>query len=352
MADELVADDVRTSVRGGIGRITLDRPKANNALTRGMVRRVDDTLYAWRAEPEVTAVLIDGVGERGLCAGGDIKMFYASALADHHEAREFWRAEYRMNAHIARYPKPVVALMFGTVLGGGVGISAHAGHRIVTDGSLVGMPEVGIGFVPDVGGTWLLAAAPDRFGYYLALTGMAAGPADAIRCGLADAYVPVAELPAIRCAATADALLAAIAAAQRLPPPGDLVARRGWIANCFAAATAPAIVRRLRTTGDREAAATADVIETRSPQAVELTLQALRRAASLQSLESALEMEFALSCASLDRPDFAEGIRAQVIDKDRAPRWHPATLRELDTDQVEAQFSSYVSAAEPGLFAS
>ena len=346
MVCELVAEGVRTSVRGGVGRITLDRPKAINALTRGMVRRVDQVLRSWSADCEVAAVLIDGVGERGLCAGGDLKTFYASALADGRQAREFWRAEYRLNAYIARYPKPVVAIMFGSVLGGGVGISAHARHRVVSDGSLVGMPEVGIGFVPDVGGTWLLAAAPDRLGYYLGLTGLTVGPADAILCGLADAYVPATALAAIRFAATADELLSAVGDGKRPPPPGELAGRRGWISECFSAATALEIVCRLRGSANPDAAATADVIEARSPQAVELTLHAIRRASSLGSLESALEMEMALSSASLHRADFVEGIRAQVIDKDRAPRWRPGTLRELDSHQVEADFLRYLSAAQ------
>jgi enoyl-CoA hydratase len=147
-----VYDDVRTAVHGGIGRITLERPKAMNALTAPMVARVDGALAAWRSDARVDAVLIDGAGERGLCAGGDIKMFHASALGDGSEATAFWAAEYAMNAHIARYPKPVVALMTGAVLGGGVGIGSHARHRVVTDTTSIGLPEVGIGFVPDVGG--------------------------------------------------------------------------------------------------------------------------------------------------------------------------------------------------------
>ena len=345
MDDELLPD-VRTSVRGDIGRITLDRPKAINALTSGMVRRVDNALDAWERDPGVRVVLIDGAGQRGLCAGGDVKMFYASALADGRDAREFWRAEYQMNARIAAYPKPVVAIMFGRVLGGGVGVSAHARHRVVTDGSSVGMPEVGIGFIPDVGGTWLLAAAPDRLGYYLGLTGLPVGPGDAIRCGLADVYIPATGLAMIRSATSAQALLSSIARLAALPPPGELAGMHHWIADCFSAPTAIAIVRRLRDNGDTQAAATADVIETRSPEAVELTLHALRRASELDSLDSALRMEFALSCASLGRRDFVEGIRAQVIDKDRAPRWRPPTLDELDTEQVAAQFIAYLSVAE------
>jgi enoyl-CoA hydratase len=342
VGDELVADDVRTSARGGIGRITLDRPTAMNALTLRMVRRVDRILDAWERDPAVQVVLIDGVGDRGLCAGGDLKMFRASALGDGRDARAFWRAEYRMNARIAAYPKPVVALMFGLVLGGGVGISAHARHRIVTDGSSVGMPEVGIGFIPDVGGTWLLAAAPDRLGYYLGLTGLPVGPGDAILCGLADSYVPATSLSEIRSATAAQALLSSVASLAEPTPAGELTRMRHWIVECFSAATAAAIVRRLREHGDPQAAVTADVIETRSPEAVELTRHAMRRSAELDSLQSALDMEFALSAASLDRADFVEGIRAQVIDKDRAPRWRPSTLDQLDTDQVAAQFTAYL----------
>ena len=344
---ELFADDVQTSVRGGVGRIRLDRPKAMNALTAPMVARVAGALTAWRSDARVDAVLIDGAGERGLCAGGDIKMFHASALGDGSEVTAFWAAEYAMNAQIARYPKPVVALMSGAVLGGGVGISAHARHRAVTDTTSVGMPEVGIGFVPDVGGTWLLGRAPGELGLYLALTGLPVGAADALACGLADAFVPASSVRHIRDAADASSLLSAVSSPSGAePPPAVLAEQRGWIDDCFAEPTASGIVRRLRSSGVPEARAAAEVIETRSPEAVELTLLAVRHARTQPNLEAALAAEFAVSVASLSRPDFVEGIRAQVIDKDRSPRWSPSRLADVDVAALTARFTAWTAAVD------
>ena len=343
-------DDVRTSVRGGIGRITLDRPRAMNALTHPMVARIDGALNDWRTDPDVRAVLIDGAGERGLCAGGDIKMFYASALADGPDATEFWTAEYRMNAHLAAYPKPVVALMFGAVLGGGVGISAHTRHRVVTETTSIGMPEVGIGFVPDVGGTWLLANAPGELGLYLALTGLAVGAGDALLCGLADVFVPSPELDGLRAAPDAETLLSAVENPRVDPPPAPLAEQRAWIDECFAAPTGAEIVQALHRHDCVEAKAAADVILTRSPEAVELALLAVRHARTLRSLPAALAAELAVSTASLDRPDFVEGIRAQVIDKDRDPHWTPSRLDEVDVAQLTDRFGAWVAAADERQF--
>jgi enoyl-CoA hydratase len=341
VVDELSVDDVRLSVRGGIGRITLDRPKAMNALSHAMVVRVDGALQAWETDAAVDVVLIDGVGERGLCAGGDVKMFHASALGDGSAVRAFWAAEYRMNARIAAYPKPVVALMFGTVLGGGVGVSAHAHHRVVTESSSVGMPEVGIGFFPDVGCTWLLARAPGELGLYLALTGLPVGPGDAVLCGLADVYVTGNGLDGLRAAGDATGLLAAIAAGAAAAPEPVLAARREWIDACFAAPTAGQIVDRLRATGLAEAVAAAELIQSRSPGAVELTLLGIRQARDQDTLDAALDVEYAMAVDSLRRPDFVEGIRAQVIDKDRNPRWRPATLGEVDVAALQARFTAW-----------
>jgi enoyl-CoA hydratase len=345
-----VTADVRVSLGGGIGRITLDRPHAMNALTHPMVTAVDEALVEWRADPAVRAVLIDGAGERGLCAGGDIKMFHASALSDGREATEFWTAEYRMNAHLAAYPKPVVALMHGAVLGGGVGISAHTRHRVVTENTKIGMPEVGIGFVPDVGGTWLLGRAPGELGLYLALTGQPVGPGDALRCGLADVFLPLADFDALRAAPDAESLLATVEQPRHDVPPATLDAQRWWIDHCFAAPTAGEIVHALRASGVVEAKAAAEVIETGSPEAVELTLLAVRHARTLRTLPAALAVELAVSVASLRRPDFVEGIRAQVIDKDRNPKWTPARLEEVDVPELRGSFAAWTARADERTF--
>ncbi|MFG2292780.1 enoyl-CoA hydratase/isomerase family protein [Streptomyces sp. NPDC048603] len=333
-------DGVLIGREGRTGRIVLDRPAALNALTHPMVLRMTEALDAWEHDPEVTQVLVTGAGERGLCAGGDVRAFHRDALTGGTGSVDFWRDEYRLNARIAHYPKPYVVLMDGIVMGGGVGVSAHGNVRIVTERSRVAMPETGIGFVPDVGGTWLLGRAPGELGTHMALTGAAVGAADALLCGLADHFVPAARLPELVAA------LSRGAAAEVLPeyagpaPAGELGAAREWIDPCYAADTVEEIVERLLAHGAPAAKEAAEAILAKSPTALKITLAALRRARSLGSLEEALEQEFTVSCAALRRlPDLVEGIRAQVIDKDRAPRWSPATLPEVDEAEVVSYFT-------------
>ncbi|MFD6966817.1 enoyl-CoA hydratase/isomerase family protein [Streptomyces sp. NPDC059979] len=319
--------------------VTLNRPRALNALTHPMVRRIDDTLGAWEEDPAVGQVLIRGAGERGLCAGGDIRAIHDDAKAGNTASEDFWRDEYRLNARIARYPKPYVALMDGIVMGGGVGVSAHGSVRIVTERSRVAMPETGIGFVPDVGGTWLLGRAPGRLGTHLALTGAAVGAADALLCGLADHFVPADRLPeltAALAAAPAHEVLPRYAAA---PDSGELADRRPWIDHCYAADTVEEIVERLLGVGDPAAKEAAETILAKSPTALKVTLAAVRRAAALDTLERVLAQEFRVSCNVLASPDLVEGIRAQVVDKDRTPRWSPPTLAEVSGADVERFFA-------------
>ncbi|MEV7617376.1 enoyl-CoA hydratase/isomerase family protein [Streptomyces sp. NPDC089799] len=328
---------VRTVREGRTGRIVLDRPAALNALTHTMVLRMTEALDAWEHDPEVVQVLVSGAGGRGLCAGGDVRAFHRDALTGGTGSVDFWRDEYRLNARIAHYPKPYVVLMDGIVMGGGVGVSAHGNVRIVTERSRVAMPETGIGFVPDVGGTWLLGRAPGELGTHMALTGTAVGAADALLCGLADHFVPSARLPELVAGlgrGTADGLGRRYAGTA---PAGELAAAREWIDPCYSAGTVEEIVERLLAHGAPAAKEAAESILAKSPTALKVTLAALRRARTLGTLEEALEREFAVSCAALrGLPDMVEGIRAQVIDKDRNPRWSPATLQEVDGATVAA----------------
>ncbi|MFI8825524.1 enoyl-CoA hydratase/isomerase family protein [Streptomyces sp. NPDC053431] len=337
---------VRTEGRAGL--LTLNRPRAINALTHGMVRRIDEALTAWEHDPAVTTVVLRGAGERGLCAGGDIRAIHDDARAGGTATVDFWRDEYRLNARIARYPKPYVAFMDGIVMGGGVGVSGHGSVRIVTERSRVAMPETGIGFVPDVGGTHLLGRAPGELGTHLALTGTPAGAADAILTGLADHFIPSADLPALAAALTTEPAADAVARFARPAPDGELAARRPWIDACYAADTVEGIVARLTDSGVPEAKETATVLLTRSPTALKATLAAVRRARATDSLEAALNMEFRLSCAALTSPDLVEGIRAQVVDKDRNPRWTPPTLAEVTEEATERWFAPR-AAGELGL---
>jgi enoyl-CoA hydratase len=341
-------DTVLLRKDGRVGRITLNRPKAINALDHPMVRRIDAALAEWEQDDEVATVVITGAGDRGLCAGGDIRAIRGDALTGSGASRAFWRDEYRLNARIARFAKPYVAVMDGIVMGGGVGVSAHGSLRIVTERSAVAMPEVGIGFVPDVGGTALLSRAPGELGTHLALTASRLGPGDALLCGLADHFVPTARLGAFLDALAVTPAEEAVGAFAGPAPDGELAGHRPWIDACYAADTVEEIVARLRATEDPSARKAAELITNHSPTALKATLLSLRRARGLSSLEEVLDQEYRVSCAFLGVPDLAEGIRAQVVDKDRDPRWSPGTLQAVLPATVEAFFAP-LGDAELGL---
>ncbi|MFF0476989.1 enoyl-CoA hydratase/isomerase family protein [Streptomyces sp. NPDC004284] len=340
--------DVLLRTEGRAGFITLNRPRAINALTHPMVLAVDGALTAWEHDPAVTTVVVEGAGERGLCAGGDIRAIHDDARAGGSASAAFWRDEYRLNARIARYPKPYVALMDGIVMGGGVGVSAHGSVRVVTERSRVAMPETGIGFVPDVGGTYLLGRAPGELGTHLALTGSPVGAADAILTGLADAFVPSAGLPALARDLAELPAAEALARHAAAPPDGVLAEQREWIDACYTAPTVEEIVERLFGTGVPAAKETAETLLGRSPAALKATLATLRRSRALPGLEEVLDLEYRVSCAALTTPDLVEGIRAQVVDKDRNPRWTPATLPEV-TDADVARYFAVPDGGDLGL---
>lgn len=329
------ASHVRVEVHGRVGVVTLDRPRALNALTHPMVRSIAAALDAWESDDGVSTVLLTGAGDRGFCAGGDVVAVHRDAVSGGTGALDFWRDEYTLNARIARYPKPIVALMTGLTLGGGVGLAGHARHRVVTDSSSVGMPETTIGFVPDVGGTWLLAHAPGETGTLLALTAAPTDAAGAVYAGLADTYVPEARLDELREALTVEAPEHALARLSEPAPVSPLADDREWIDACFAHDDVPSILGALRSAAQGDLA---DRIAAKSPSALWLTLASLRRARKLPSLEAALVQEFRVSTRCLSMPDLAEGIRAQLIDKDRSPRWTPPTFDALDASALERFF--------------
>jgi len=332
------SDEVLTRVDGGVGFITLNRPKAINSLTQTMVDLLSTVLIRWECDDAVRTVVLSGSGERGLCAGGDIVAVYNSAKADGVETRRFWRDEYRLDGQIGRFPKPFVSLMDGIVMGGGVGISAHANTRVVTDTSKVAMPEVGIGFIPDVGGAFLLSRAPGALGLHAALTGAPFSGADAIAMGFADHYVPHGDLDTLVAAIATDGIAGALAHHAIEPPPSELAAQRDWIDTCYAGDTVEDIIAALRGQGAGPAGDAADLIESRSPIALSVTLQAVRRAAKLETLEDVLVQDYRVSSASARSHDLVEGIRAQIIDKDRNPKWSPPTLAAVTAADVEEYF--------------
>ncbi|MDQ6752664.1 MAG: enoyl-CoA hydratase/isomerase family protein [Actinomycetota bacterium] len=324
--------------RGRLGVITLNRPRAVNALTQGMAAAMLGQLQDWAQDDGVAAVLVRGSGERGLCAGGDIVAIYRDMLAAGERTAGFWRVEYRLNSLISRYPKPYLAFMDGLVLGGGVGISAHGSVRIVTERTKTGMPETGIGFVPDVGGTLLLSAAPGESGTHAALTACHLTGSDAIFLGLADHYVPSGGLAGLAVALETEPVADAVARFAKEPPASELQAQRGWIDDCYAGEDAEEIVGRLRAEGGAGSAAAAEAIEAKSPTAVKVTLASLRRAPG-KTLDAVLAEEYRVGLRFLAGPDFREGIRAQVMDKDRTPHWRPPTLAQVSADDVEAYFA-------------
>lgn len=333
------SDEVLLHVEGGVGLITLNRPKAINSLNEAMVDALTGALGRWADDDAVNAVVLAGAGERGLCAGGDVVAIYHSARGDGTEARRFWRNEYLLNAQIADFAKPYVALMDGIVMGGGVGVSAHANTRVVTDTSKIGMPEVGIGFIPDVGGIYLLSRAPGGLGLHAALTGAPFSGADAVALGFADHYVPHADLEAFTRAIVADGVDAALAAHATEPPPSELAAQRDWIDECYAGDSVADIVAKLAAHPADAARSAAKLIGTRSPIALSVTFAAVRRAATLDTLKDVLVQDYRVSSASLRSHDLVEGIRAQLIDKDRNPQWSPATLASVTVGDVEADFA-------------
>ncbi len=330
--------EILTRTDNGIGRLTLNRPRAINSLNQSMVDRMTEVLADWAADDAIRAVVLDGAGERGLCAGGDVVAIYHSAKAGGCDARKFWFHEYRLNAFIGRFPKPYVALMDGIVMGGGVGVGAHGNVRIVTDTTKMAMPEVGIGFIPDVGGTYLLSRAPGALGLHAALTGAPFTGSDAIALGFADHFVPHDTIARFAHDFTEHGVEIALERHAVEPPPSGLAAQRHWIDECYGRDTVADIVAGLRGHDTGPANDAANVIASRSPIALAVTLRSVRRAAELDTLQDVLVQEYRVSCSSLRSHDLVEGIRAQLVDKDRNPKWSPASLAAITPGDVDAYF--------------
>lgn len=331
-------DAVLVGVDGHAGRITLNRPETLNALTLEMVRLIDAALDGFEQDPSIAHVIIDAAGHRAFCAGGDIRAIYDAALSGEDGPLTFWAEEYRLDARIARFAKPVVTIADGIVMGGGVGISAHASHRVVTERTSLAMPEVGIGFAPDVGGTWLLSRAPGETGTHIALTAGRLNPADALYAGFADHHVPSIAINALIADLAIDSVAASLARHITEPAPGALKAGREWIDVAYRANTVADIIDNLRKGGD-DAGKAATQILGNSPTSVTVALEALRRGRELTSLEECLEMEYRISATFFAGSEFVEGIRAAVVDKDRNPRWDPPDLAAVTPDQVASYFA-------------
>jgi enoyl-CoA hydratase len=335
--------EVLTERRGSAGLLTLNRPRALNALTPGMVRIIAAELAAWAADPAITRIVIRGAGEKAFCAGGDIRLLHDLGKAgDLDGPRAFWREEYTLNHTLKTYSKPVVALIDGIVMGGGVGVSFHGSHRVVTEKLMFAMPEVGIGFFPDVGASWLLPRLPGRFGRYLALTGARIGRADALMLGLATHAVASAEIPAITEALCGDAPVDETLTGFSVDPGAASLAEHARIIDeSFGEESLGQIASRLGqlALGGSDFAATAlDTMRTKSPTSMAIALEQMRRGAHL-SFAEAMRMEFRIVSRIAEGVDFYEGVRAVIIDKDQNPRWTPAAIEAVEPALIEAYFA-------------
>ncbi len=315
--------DIAIRKQGKAGRITLSRPEALNALTHEMCLAIEDALDRWRIDDGVKLVIIDAEGDKAFCAGGDIQQIYRRGIAgDYEHARKFWRDEYRLNAKIAEYPKPYVALMQGYVMGGGVGISCHGSHRIVCESTRIAMPECGIGLVPDVGGSLLLAHAPGHLGEYLGATGDRLEASDAIFARFADGFVPRAQWPALIEALQASGSTEAIAEARRTLPFGPLNRLAPSIDAHFGAESLGDIVESLKSEDSDFARDTLAKMRRNSPLSMVCAIEIIRRVRGIGAeIRRALELEYRFTWRAIETGEFLEGIRAAVIDKDRAPKW-------------------------------
>lgn len=333
------ADEVLFEQMGALGVIILNRPEALNALTLGMSHAIEAQLQEWKSDASVKAVAVKGMG-RAFCAGGDIRALYDAGLAKGAYPYQFYHDEYRLNALIKHYEKPYIALLDGIVMGGGVGVSVHGSHRIVTENLRFAMPETGIGLFPDVGGSYFLSRCPGELGLYLALTGTRISTADALYCGIATAYVPQAKLEELQTALSrggdTDSVIAEFT--QNPPEEAPLSQLRARIDRIFSHDTVEEITEALLWEGDAWAIQTRASILGKSPISSKVAFRQLREGAKLE-FDACMQMEFRLANRFIEGRDFYEGVRATVIDKGQSPQWNPDSLGAISDADVDAYFA-------------
>lgn len=342
------------SRKGSLGRLHLNRPKALNSLTLEMVHLIEQGLAEFAADDSIASVLLTGEGERGLCAGGDIIALYNSGKENDGKALTFWGEEYVLNAGIADYPKPYIAFMDGITMGGGLGISMHGSHRIVTERTRLAMPETGIGFFPDVGGTWILSRSEGETGTYIGLTGKSIPATDAIYAGFADSFMSSGTLPALVTALAAlpigadnIAVTDAIGPLNSAAPASEIEKKRNTIDLIFAGNTVEEIFTELASATTPFAQKTLATLRQKSPTSLKITLDLLRTAKTMPSLWACLDREFAAITPVLNGHDFYEGVRAAVIDKNRNPKWQPASLDAVQLPDFDALVAANGTLFEP-----
>ena len=323
---------------GRIGRILMNRPKALNALDIEMIRGIAVALEQWRDDPHVHAVVIEGAGERAFCAGGDIiAVRQASMDGRRKDVEAFFAEEYALNQMIATYPKPYVALIDGICMGGGIGVSVHGAYRVASEHAMFAMPETAIGFFPDVGASYFLPRLPGSVGMYLALTGARVLGSDSVHAGLATHFVPRAKMVGLS-AALAKEGLAALGQFAETAPTGTLVAQHAAIERCFNVGSVPEVFRHLENQGGEWAEATLKTLRAMSPSALIWSMRLIREGAD-HTLAQCLMAELKLTRTVTAHPDFLEGVRAMVVDKDRQPKWQPARLEDVDPAEIAKLFA-------------
>ena len=340
--------EVIARVSSGVGRITLNRPRALHALNRAMCDAMIEALLAWRTDDAVKSVLIDHAGERGFCAGGDIRMIAESGAGDASEAKAFFDTEYKLNHLLFDYPKPVTALVDGIVMGGGVGISEPAVVRIATERTTYAMPETGIGLFPDVGGGWFLPRLPGQTGVWLALTGARLKAADTVFLGIHTHYLPSDALDAFRAILAADPAHPVDVADGLETDAGEppIEPHLPAIDRLFAFDTVEEVFAALEADGSDWALAQLATLKTKSPQSLKVTLRQLRTGAKLESFADNMAMEYRLGGRVVRTHDFQEGVRAVIVDKDNAPKWSPADLSGVSDATLDALFAPLPSGEE------
>ncbi len=325
---------------GAIGTVLLNRPRTLNALDIGMIRGIQAAIDAWRDDPAVRLVLLEGAGGKAFCAGGDVRGIRNFAIAGDTAAIEaFFSEEYAMNRGIARFGKPWVSFIDGVCMGGGIGVSVHNGPRVVTENALLAMPETAIALFPDVGTSYVLPRLPDGIGTWLALTGARLKGADSLHAGLADHFVPRERLPDLK-AALMEGDASVVGQFAESPPPASFEAHRDAIRRCFAAAGSVLdVMRALEAEGTEWAAEQVAILRRMSPTSLSVSLELLRRGATA-TLDECLEMELALTRAVVNRhPDFREGVRAVLVDKDNKPSWSPPRIEDVGPAAIRAMFA-------------
>jgi len=343
-----MTDTVLTRIQGGVGHITLNRPKALHALNLPMCEVILSALKQWRDDPDVHVVMIDHAdGTRGFCAGGDIAMLRESGMSDGREARAFFAEEYRMNAAIEAFPKPYVAIMDGVTMGGGVGLSVHGSYRIATKRTLFAMPETGIGLFPDVGGGWFLPRLRGELGTWLALTGARLRGSDVAAAGIATHFLPSELVPNLKAqildadfsAGAAELLGVILKSLTHAIPAASYAEHSALIDSAFSGDRAEDMVAALEASDSEWGQKQAALLRTKSPETVKVALKQVREGARCETFEENMRMEYRIGWRKVQSPDFIEGVRAVIIDKDNAPAWSPARLEDVSDADVDRYFA-------------